>query len=241
MYHYVYRITNLILNKHYYGSRTSNNISPELDLGFNYYSSSTDKDFIDDQKKNIHNYKYKIVKLCDTRKQAIAYEIILHEKFNVAQNNSFYNLSKQTTTGFDTTGTKASIETREKLKISRKNRSPITDNTREKLSKALSGKNNPRYGKPGTFTGKKHSVKSREKMSKSHKGYKASKSTKKKISESLKGNTRRLGTMVTLATRKKISEAGMGRVFSTETRKKISEKRKLYWKRKKLSEEITNI
>ena len=39
MYHYVYRITNKILNKHYYGKRSSK-LSPELDLGKKYFSSS---------------------------------------------------------------------------------------------------------------------------------------------------------------------------------------------------------
>lgn len=38
-YHYVYRITNLVEQKHYYGSRTSN-ISPFDDLGKKYFSSA---------------------------------------------------------------------------------------------------------------------------------------------------------------------------------------------------------
>ena len=45
MYYYVYRITNKLLNKHYYGSRGSK-IEPKLDLGIKYFSSSTDKNFI---------------------------------------------------------------------------------------------------------------------------------------------------------------------------------------------------
>ena len=47
-YHYVYRITNTTLNKHYYGSRTSQ-IEPAKDLGHKYFSSSFDKEFIKDQ------------------------------------------------------------------------------------------------------------------------------------------------------------------------------------------------
>ncbi len=50
-YHYVYRITNTVLRKHYYGSRTSK-IRPNLDLGVIYFSSSTDKNFLKDQKLN---------------------------------------------------------------------------------------------------------------------------------------------------------------------------------------------
>jgi len=58
-YHYVYRITNILTNKHYYGSRSCN-ILPKNDLGFKYFSSSKDNDFIIDQKINPQNYKYKI-------------------------------------------------------------------------------------------------------------------------------------------------------------------------------------
>ena len=32
-YHYLYRITNVVENKHYYGIRTSKNLSPKEDLG----------------------------------------------------------------------------------------------------------------------------------------------------------------------------------------------------------------
>jgi hypothetical protein len=38
-YHYVYRITNIITNKHYYGKRSSM-VGPFEDLGTTYFSSS---------------------------------------------------------------------------------------------------------------------------------------------------------------------------------------------------------
>lgn len=41
-----------------------------------------------------------------TRKEAVAYEVFLHTKFDVARNPEFYNKAKQTSTGFDTTGMK---------------------------------------------------------------------------------------------------------------------------------------
>ena len=50
-YHYVYRITNKVCRKHYYGVRSSNN-HPKQDIGIQYFSSSYDKDFIKDQKEN---------------------------------------------------------------------------------------------------------------------------------------------------------------------------------------------
>ena len=60
-YHYLYRITNLVENKHYYGIRTSKDTLPHQDLGVKYFSSSTDKDFIQDQKDHPENYRYTVV------------------------------------------------------------------------------------------------------------------------------------------------------------------------------------
>ena len=51
-YHYLYRITNLVENKYYYGIRTSRNTLPQDDLGVKYFSSSTDKTFISNQKEH---------------------------------------------------------------------------------------------------------------------------------------------------------------------------------------------
>ena len=103
IYHYVYRITNLVESKHYYGKRSSK-IEPHLDLGKKYFSSSRDKDFMRDQKENPQNYKYKVVIICKTAERALKFEIKLHNKFNVGKNESFYNKSKQSADGFDVTG-----------------------------------------------------------------------------------------------------------------------------------------
>lgn len=91
-FHYVYRITNTIENKHYYGVRTSK-VEPKLDLGFKYFSSSTDKEFIQEQKENKFIFKYKIIKQFDSREDANMYEHNLHEKFQVHTNTNFYNLA----------------------------------------------------------------------------------------------------------------------------------------------------
>lgn len=89
-FHYVYRITNKENNKHYYGSRTTS-IEPKLDLGIKYFSSSLDKEFINEQKLRNDNFKYKIVRIFSTRKEADVFEMCLHKKFNVKLNKSFYN------------------------------------------------------------------------------------------------------------------------------------------------------
>lgn len=115
-YHYVYRITNVETKTHYYGKRTSK-IEPNLDLGINYFSSSSNKEFKLDQINNPHNYKYKIVQKFKTSKDAIFRESILHNRFNVGINPNFYNRTKQTPKGFDFSGIVRSAETRKKLSL----------------------------------------------------------------------------------------------------------------------------
>jgi len=67
-FHYVYRISNILLDKHYYGYRKTQN-DPILDIGIKYFSSSKDKEFIKDQKKNPQNYKYKIIRIVGVRNE----------------------------------------------------------------------------------------------------------------------------------------------------------------------------
>jgi hypothetical protein len=112
--HYVYRITNKKENKHYYGVRSTIS-SPYDDLGVKYFSSSTDHDFMESQKNEKENYKYKIVRIFSTREDAIALEINLHEKFDVARNPNFYNKARQTNSSFDLEGTKRSDEFKKNL------------------------------------------------------------------------------------------------------------------------------
>lgn len=157
-YHYVYRITNIIKNKHYYGIR-STKILPIKDLGIKYFSSSKDKDFINDQKVNPQNYKYKIIRICDSRTEALNIEILLHAKFNVGVNESFYNKAKQTSIGFDRSG------------IMYKH----TDETKTKIGQAHKGK----------FV----SVFTRNKISELHKNKTITQQHKDAISKKLKGKT----------------------------------------------------
>ena len=102
IYHYVYRITNLINNKHYYGKRSSK-IEPKLDLGIKYFSScrTLKKDI---KKYEIENFKFKIIKEFKTAKDAVSFEAYLHKKFDVKNNDNFYNEVNQTSENFDTTG-----------------------------------------------------------------------------------------------------------------------------------------
>jgi len=106
-YHFVYRVTNIKDKMYYYGTRTTSKDKERLpmeELGITYFSSSSDKEFINDQKENPQNYKYKVLKVFPTREEAIEMEIMLHKKFDVGINEKFYNKAKQTSKGFDTTG-----------------------------------------------------------------------------------------------------------------------------------------
>lgn len=102
-YHYVYRITNKTEGMHYYGARSCNCL-PKEDIGIKYFSSSTSKEFITHQKQNPKVYKYKVIKLFNTRVDAVEYEVYLHQRFNVKCHDKFYNKANQKSKKFDTTG-----------------------------------------------------------------------------------------------------------------------------------------
>ena len=99
-FNYVYRITNTVERKYYYGVHSCNDL-PRERIGVKYFSSSTDEIFLEDQKSNPSHYKYKIIKFFDTRKSAVKLEIFLHHKFDVKNHPAFYNKSNQTSDGFD--------------------------------------------------------------------------------------------------------------------------------------------
>ena len=241
-YNYVYRITNKENNKHYYGVRSSK-IEPKLDLGIKYFSSSRDKEFMNEQKINKDKFKYKVIKMFETREEAINLEIKLHNKFDVSKNSNFYNKSKQLISSFDTSG----VVPWNKNKICENLRKPKSESMRKKLSQAL--------------TGKKHSEERVKINSESKKGFKHINNGEKGImvkvevldeylsndwnlgrilfSEEHKNNIKKSkigvasknkGTKLSDEARKKISESAKGRIpwnkglpMSDEQKKKLSE------------------
>lgn len=110
-YHYVYRITNKVENKHYYGVRSSK-VMPKDDIGKKYFSSSTDKDFINEQKEHPERFKYKVIREFETRKDAELLEKKLHKMFHVSDNDKFYNKCISTLMGFSVEGQKWTEEHR---------------------------------------------------------------------------------------------------------------------------------
>ena len=192
-YHYVYRISNLTENKHYYGSRSCS-CHPSEDLGIRYFSSSSNKQFILDQKANRSNYRYKIVRICASRENALALEMKFHQRLNVDQNPAFYNQAKLTSTRFsskgyltvrDFCGNCFNVPV-EDLRIKSGELTSVNSGkirsaeTRRKMSKA-------RMGKPG----KPHSDESRRKISEAGVGRTHSDESRRKISEAKKGKTRK--------------------------------------------------
>lgn len=96
MNHYVYQIT-YNTDKKYIGCRSCKCL-PEDDT--KYVGSS----------KHTPNTEIKIkeiLKVFSTREEAIAYEIYLHNLYNVHLSNDYYNQAKQTSVSFNTQGLKA--------------------------------------------------------------------------------------------------------------------------------------
>jgi len=167
-FHYVYRITNKILNKHYYGIRSSN-IEPKLDLGKKYFSSSHDKEFTLDQKLNPLNFKYKIIRNCTSREEAVALEIKLHKKFNVASNETFYNLCNATKFGFTVKGNKDGCK---RISAARKCTMPVKDSeTGEIIGSVSTNHENVLSGK-WVHTSKGRTINAEERSKRSQPGEK---------------------------------------------------------------------
>lgn len=91
-YHYVYRITNKQINKHYYGSRSCNCLAKE-DIGFNYFSWSRDLDFILDQQKNTNTKLLGFLKKIENKQHYLRlnymkdFKQTLTQIFIISQNN----------------------------------------------------------------------------------------------------------------------------------------------------------
>lgn len=105
-------------------------------------------------------------------------------------------LRNRTDGGEGTSGRIFSAETRAKMSVAAKSKAPVSEKTRQKLSIALSGKNNPSYGKTksketiamiaAASKGRLHSENTRRQMSIARTGVKTgphSEETKRKISE----------------------------------------------------------
>lgn len=150
MNHYVYRISNILTNQHYYGVR-STKLSPIDDLGKKYFSSSTDLTFIKEQKMNPYDFLYKIIRTFDTRRSANDFESKIHNKFHVSSNENFYNRSESITSGWVSYG-KVSV------KDNAGNTSQVSINDTAYLSGTVKSIQSGMVNTINTITGEKKSV-----------------------------------------------------------------------------------
>lgn len=241
-YHYVYRITEKKINKHYIGVRSSK-VPPYEDLGIKYFSSSSDKEFIKKQKDTPENFIYQVIEIFDSREKANLYEIFLHDKYNVHLNENFYNKAKQTSVGFDTSGLSflRSEETKEKIRLANKGKI-VSEETKEKIRLARANQiisrdtiESMRQSNIGT----KRSEEFKKKMSELRSGENNpmfgkthTEETLIKLSESAKGeNNGMFGKKHSEETKAKISEKCKGRTVTEETKAKMRESKQ------KMSEE----
>lgn len=187
MIHYTYEITHKNTGKRYIGVR-STDIEPEDDLGKQYFSSSTDTDFVCDQKKNTEMYYYKVLQKFDSRSEANLHEIQLHEEFEVGASDEYYNKCKANSTLFSMHGVKFTEEHRKKLSTA-KIGSKRPDDIKKSISlnsrkpKSETHKRNISKGRKGIIFTESH-IKN---LSESHKGNILSDKSKKLISDKLKG------------------------------------------------------
>lgn len=144
MNHYTYKIT-YTTGKYYIGVRSCTK-EPKDDTSYIGSSKHTPNKLV---------LLKEILSTFKTRKEALQHEIYLHNQYDVANNDMFYNKAKQTSIGFDTTGTKLTEEHLKKVSNSLKNR-VFTEEHKQKIALAS--------------TGRKKSIEERKKLSDSKKG-----------------------------------------------------------------------
>jgi hypothetical protein len=187
MFHYTYMITSSAPTDSrykYIGVRSSTKY-PTEDV---YYGSCIP--FKEWQKEHgVESLSKQILAIWDSKELAIEHEIRLHNVFNVGINEEFWNQVKQTSTGFDVTGTKFSEEHKEKLRIAGKKRHhpKASEETKNKMSAAKKGKSLSTWhkkkisegltGKPSPIKGQKRSAEYKQKMSDMFKGIPKEKTT----------------------------------------------------------------
>lgn len=103
-YHYTYCVTEVSTGRMYIGVRSSK-VQPSEDIGVKYFTSSFDKEFRQAFKETPENFICEILGVYAHRRQAVRHEIQLHNVCAVNTNQAFINRVKQTSEGYDSTGT----------------------------------------------------------------------------------------------------------------------------------------
>lgn len=165
-YHYVYLITDIKNNKKYIGKHSTNNLED------NYCGSGTIiKNIIKNGNKN--RLKKDILEFCSSEEEAYQREEYYIKMYNAVEDKNFYNLK---TGGIK--NIKISQETKDKIRKARLKEGAWKKEKNPKYNKSseLKGSNNP-------FFGKKHTKRTKEKISESRKGMHHSTETILKIKQ----------------------------------------------------------
>ena len=137
-YYYTYEIRNIVNNMYYIGRRHSS-IVPNLDLGKRYFSSSSNKEFIRDQKINPQDYIYIVLNVFDNKLDMIKDEILLHQTKNVKDDVLSYNVVNATAEYFDFTHCKMPDSAKKRIGDLHRGRKH-TDEFKANISKRFLGK-----------------------------------------------------------------------------------------------------
>lgn len=181
-------------------------------------------------------FEFLIIEQCDSNL------LILREQFYIDMLNPEYNASKKAGR------VEFTKERRERMSAAHKGKShPQSQETRDKIRMALIGKkfsvehkkklselaknrtkehnqkiSESKKGKPGTWTGRFHSLASRIKMSISRTGKKHTAESRKNMSLAKIGNKNTLGHKLSEEHKAKISKSSKGRIVSAETKIRMS-------------------
>lgn len=135
---YVYKVTNIEFKRFYIGSKTSTS-KYNHNIGVDYFTSSTDENFVKDFKLNPQNYKCEILKYFNDKQQCLDYEAHLIERAWGNQNlinRGYIKKSGETNHIVRNSKTKHSEETKRKISESNKGKI-ISEDAKEKISTSL--------------------------------------------------------------------------------------------------------
>ena len=204
---YVYKVTNKKTGKYYIGSKTTLN-ADNYYIGYNYFTSSTDTEFVEDFKNNTKAWKHEVLKYFDDKQECLDYEATLIEEAWENDradliNKGFVRKNKKTNhivssncnspesvrKRSETYSKRWSEKTDEERKIivlkrcANRKYSPRNDEYRKKISVSLK-EYYEEYGSPRK--GASIPVEVKRKISETLKGRKHSEEEKKKCSDSVK-------------------------------------------------------
>lgn len=164
MFGYIYKITHIPSGRYYIGQHQGSN--PETD---NYYGSGTvwvrilKKHAKSEFKKTILGTANSIEELNSLEESCIGNlydtdKLCMNRKSgglgSVASEEWKSDISKKMIGNKNGKGNKGRVFSKEtliKMSISARNKPPVSDKTRQRISKVTSGKNNPMYGRKGKY------------------------------------------------------------------------------------------